>query len=355
MRPRRTNRFRILESLWHTRNRSRADLARELHLDRSTVGLLVDQMIDAGMLYEYGADEPGPRGGRPPILLGIAPRVAYSIGVELTYPKIRLVAVDMCGTYIGGDEIAVENYGPQAIDTLAVEVARFRTTLDPPFRENGIGLVSLGVGVSGQVDAAKQSIEISDALHVRTLLNIVEPLTTVLQVPVTLLNDAQAAVLRESGVRGAKNLLLIFIEFRPGGTEEDIGIGAGLVMRNELCYGKPITHLLRPHFRTLVDDPVTAVEELGKSLALVANITGIDEIVLGGDIDGILVPLSQSVERYSRIDADKTSHEVRVSRITDGIQAVAFGAAYSSMKFLLAEHKFPLVRTIEKGHQHVRL
>lgn len=348
-RPRRTNRFRILESLWHTPNRSRADLARELHLDRSTVGLLVDQMIETGMLYEYGEDEPGPRGGRPPILLGIAPRVAYSIGVELTYPKIRLVAVDMCGSYIGGEEIAVESYGPQAIDTLAVEAARFRTALDPPFRENGIGLVSLGVGVSGQVDAAKRSIEISDALHVRTLLNIVEPLKTVLRVPVTLLNDAHAAVLRESGLRGAKNLLLIIIEFRPGGTEEDIGIGAGLVMRNELCYGKPITHLLRPHFHTLADDPRHGIEELGKSLALVANITGIDEIVLGGDIDGILEPLTHSVERYSKIDAGEASHTVRVSQITDGIQAVAFGAAYSSIKFLLADHKFPLVRTTDEG------
>lgn len=348
-RPRRTNRFRILESLWHSPNRSRADLARELHLDRSTVGLLVDQMIEAGMLYEYGEDGSGPRGGRPPILLGIVPKVAYSIGVELTYPMIRLVAVDMCGTCVGGEEIAVESYGPQAIDTLAVGAARFRAALDPQFQENGIGLVTIGVGVSGQVDAARQSIEISDALHVRKLLNIAEPLKTVLQVPVTLLNDAQAAVLRESGLRGTKNLILIIIEFRPGDTEEDIGIGAGLVMRNQLCYGKPITHLLRPHFKTLSNDPHHAIEELGKSLALIANFTGIDEIVLGGDIDGILDPLSQSVRRYSRIAADEPGHQVRVSRITDGMRAVAFGAAYSSMRFLLAEHSFPLFRSNERG------
>ena len=348
-RPRRTNLFRILESLWHRSGRSRADLARELHLDRSTVGALVDQMIAAGILYQYGEENSGPRGGRPPILLGIEPNVAYSIGVELTYPTIRLVAVDMCGSYIGGEEIAVEHYGPTAIDTLAVETARLRASLDTRYREHGIGLVTLGVGVSGQVDETNRSIEISHALHVRDPLNIAEPLETVLQVPVSLLNDAQAAVLRESGLRGTGNLLLIIVEFRPGGSDEDIGIGAGLVMRNELCHGKAITHLLRPYFKMLPKDPERSIDELGRSLALVANITGIDEIVLGGDLDGILEPLSERIRRFSRIATDESGSGVRVSSISDGLQAVAFGAAYSSMRFLLADRSFPLFRAIEAG------
>ncbi len=335
---RRTNLLRILESLWHIPNPSRADLARELHLDRSTIGLLVDQMIDRGILRQHAEESSGPRGGRPPILLTISPGVAYSLGVELTYPNIRLAAVDLCGSLIGSREIPIQDYGPQAIENLAAETARYRATLDASFKEGGLGLVTLGVGVSGQIADDGRSILISHALHISEPLNVADPLERALQVPVTLLNDAQAGVMREAGLRDKEDLLLIIIEFRPGNAEEDIGIGAGLVMGNKLCHGRAITHLLRSNLNALPSDPALGVEGLGKSLALVANITGIDEIVLGGEVEDILIPLGEIVDRYSKVGRNREETIIRVSHINGGSEAVALGAAYSAMKLLLASH-----------------
>ena len=343
---RRTNLLRILESLWNHPNRSRADLARELHLDRSTVGLLVDQMVAAGIIYHHSDVSSGPKGGRPPVLLGISPGMAYSIGVELTYPNLRLAAVDLCGTYISGRDIPIQSYGPRTITRLADEVADFRESLEVRFKKKGPGLVTLGVGVSGQVDATGKSILISHALQIRTTLSVTEPLETALQVPVTLLNDAQAGVLREAGLRGKKELLLIIIEDRPGNTEEDIGIGAGLVIQNRLCKGKAITHLLRPNVHAWPDSSSETSLDLGKSLALVANITGIDEIVLGGDIDGIIDDVRESVGRHSNVDGNEPDESVLVSLIDGGTQAIALGAAYAAMKFLFVNRAFPISRVL---------
>ena len=263
---RRDNLIRILESLWLHPNRSRADLARELRLDRSTVGVLIDRMIELGILEQHADDFTGPKGGRPPVLLRIVSGYAYSIGVELTYPHIRLNAVDLCGKFLGSRDIPIKAYGPQSIDTLAVETARFRTSLDSSFT-GGPGLVTIGIGVSGVVDNLKKEIVLSDALHISNPLSIAEPLETVLKVPITLLNDAQASVLGEAGLRRKQELLLIQVEFRSEESMEDIGIGVGLVIRNQLIHGRSISHLLKPGNYNISESRDQFIEDLGYSLA----------------------------------------------------------------------------------------
>jgi predicted NBD/HSP70 family sugar kinase len=337
---RRDNLLRILESLWLYPNRSRADLARELRLDRSTVGVIIDKMIELGILNQHADDYSGPKGGRPPILLSIVSGFAYCIGVELTYPHIRLNAVDLSGKFLGSRDIPIKTYGPQSINTLAVETARFRASLDSSFI-GGPGLVTIGIGVSGVVDDLKKEIILSDALHISTPLSIANPLETVLKVPISLLNDAQASVLREAGLRRKQELLLIQVEFRSVGSMKDIGIGVGLVIRNQLIQGRSIRHLLGPEKSKKSESKEQFIEKLGHSLALVANVTGTDEIVLGGG-EEILELLEQSLLHHSTREGISLNDTLSVSRAAGGSDAVASGAAYAALKFLFASLSFPL-------------
>ncbi len=337
---RRDNLIRILESLWLYPNKSRADLARELRLDRSTVGVIIDKMIELGILEQHADDFTGPKGGRPPILLNIVSGYAYSIGVELTYPHIRLNAVDLSGKFLGSRDIPIKTYGPQSIDTLAVETARLRASLDSSFT-SGPGLVTIGIGVSGVVDDIDKEIILSDALHITTPLSVAEPLETVLQVPITLLNDAQASVLREAGLRRKQELLLIQVEFRSQGSLEDIGIGVGLVIRNQLIHGRSIRHLLGPGDSEKSESMDQFIEDLGHSLALVANVTGIDEIVLGGG-EEILEPLESSIALHATRQGLDGKNYISISRVSGGGDAVASGAAYAALKFLFSSLSFPL-------------
>ena len=337
---RRDNMIRILESLWLNPFRSRADLARELRLDRSTVGVLIDRMVELGILEQHADDSTGPKGGRPPILLGIVPGFAYSLGAELTYPHIRLNAVDMSGAFLGERDIPVKNFGPQAIDTLAVEAARFRQSLDSSFTQ-GPGLVTMGVGVSGVVDDIEKKIILSDALRINNPLSVAEPLEMVLKVPITMLNDAQASVLREAGLRKKQELLLAQVEFRPGDAVEDIGIGVGLVIRNQLVPGRTITHLLRPHGMSSLNSREGFIQELGRSLALVANVSGVDEVVLAGDVEEVGDLLGSSIVKHTT-RAGLSHTPVIISRAVGGSNAVASGAAYAALKALFSSLNFPL-------------
>jgi len=339
---RRDNLIRIIESLWRQPDQSRADLARELRLDRSTVGMLIDSMVEFGVLEQHSGDSTGPRGGRPPVLLRILPGYAYSIGVELTYPRIRLNAVDLSGKFLGQRDIPIEVYGPRAIDTLAVETARFRRSLDESFPA-GPGLVALGVGVSGVVDDEKKEIVLSDALQISRPLSVAEPLEAVLDVPITLLNDAQASVLWEAGLRRKQDLLLAQVEFRPGNTKEDIGVGIGLVVRNQLIQGRAITHLLRPHGSLSSESRENFIEELGRSLALIANVMGSDEVVLGGDVEEILENLSRSINSHTVRKGLDRETPVSVSRAAGGGSGVASGAASAALKNLFVSLSFPVL------------
>src|SRR4051812_45990545 len=79
---------------------SRADLARNLGLTRSTTGNLVQSLIDAGLVRERPEDEPDAvaRVGRPGIVVEIDGDGAFFIGADIGVDRITALAVDLAGT-----------------------------------------------------------------------------------------------------------------------------------------------------------------------------------------------------------------------------------------------------------------
>src|SRR5262245_30882377 len=71
---------------------SRVELARELKLVASTMGIYVDRLIERGYLTESKA---APRGlGRPPVLIELNPQGGRFIGVDFDARQILAVSVD---------------------------------------------------------------------------------------------------------------------------------------------------------------------------------------------------------------------------------------------------------------------
>ncbi|RKX87084.1 MAG: ROK family transcriptional regulator, partial [Spirochaetes bacterium] len=122
---------------------------------------------------------------------------------------------------------------------------------------------------------------------------------------------------------------------------EDIGIGVGLVIRNQLIHGRSIRHLLGPGDSEKSESMDQFIEDLGHSLALVANVTGIDEIVLGGG-EEILEPLESSIALHATRQGLDGKNYISISRVSGGGDAVASGAAYAALKFLFSSLSFPL-------------
>lgn len=77
---------------------SRADVATELGLTRSTVSRLVDELVVSGFLAE-GIPVSGPR-GRPGVPLTAAPHGLVSLGMEINVDRIAAMVMDLTGAVV---------------------------------------------------------------------------------------------------------------------------------------------------------------------------------------------------------------------------------------------------------------
>ena len=93
------NEVRILDTLYRQGSASRADLARELGLMRSTVGNLVAGLIGQALVEETELTGATPNGrtGRPGQLLQLNPGHSAFIGADLGVGHLSVVAVDLLG------------------------------------------------------------------------------------------------------------------------------------------------------------------------------------------------------------------------------------------------------------------
>ena len=85
----------VLSLIWQERSISRADIAREAELSRSTVSEIVHEILPSGLIAEVGQ---GPaRGGRRPILLQFRDEACVILGVEMGATHVAVVLTDLRG------------------------------------------------------------------------------------------------------------------------------------------------------------------------------------------------------------------------------------------------------------------
>src|SRR6185436_14385583 len=85
---------------------SRADIARETAMQRSTVSLIVDELIDHGLIEEVSGESTG---GRPPSLLSLRTGDAVAIGVDLGTINTVVAASDLAGRVLSQEEFSTDH------------------------------------------------------------------------------------------------------------------------------------------------------------------------------------------------------------------------------------------------------
>jgi len=88
---------------------SRAEIARETELQRSTVSAIVDCLIGEGLVEEIGAGES--TGGRRPTLLRLRTAGAIAIGVALTPSSTTIATSDLAGRVLRQQSFKLEEQG----------------------------------------------------------------------------------------------------------------------------------------------------------------------------------------------------------------------------------------------------
>jgi predicted NBD/HSP70 family sugar kinase len=169
---------------------SRAELARLMGLRRGAVTLLVNELLESGLVFE--GDKGESKRGRKPMRLYIETRRRCALAVDVSASRTSLLVTDLLGQPLREiTDFPTPRKPDDLIRELVKHIAQIR-------RENPeIGeCVGLGVVVSGMVDVDSGRFKFSPTLGWRDV-DLREPLRAATQLPVVIENSVKACMLAQ--------------------------------------------------------------------------------------------------------------------------------------------------------------
>ncbi|HEX3648725.1 MAG TPA: ROK family protein [Pseudonocardiaceae bacterium] len=238
---RRHNRAALLRRLHVEGPCTRADLAVELGLNRSTIKTLVDGLAEDGVVAErVPARRSG--AGRPSLLVLPQPHAAVVLAVDI---RVEKVAMAMVG--IGGEIMSRSSWSlrpstrsqPREVFTKIVDSTQL--LID----ELAVPVVAIGVSLPGVVRRSDGLVHEAPNLH-WTDVPLGEWLSRALHLPVHVGNDAELGALAEH-LRGAARYAADVVY-----VAADVGIGGGVIsngapLRGSGGYVGEIGHMVVRH------------------------------------------------------------------------------------------------------------
>ncbi len=202
---------------------SRADLARHSGLQRSTVSVITEQLIEDRWVTE-SADGRTPRGRRPRLLHLNNDRVGI-IGVNIRPAMTTFALADLDANFVAQESIPTAPNPEQFVKDLAPRL-RNLMKMRPEITFEGIG-----VSLPGRVDLASQRLVFAPNLAWGDF-DLKTPLVKATGLPVALENAANSCALAEiwfgRHAEGVRNLVAVTVSE---------GIGCGLILNHQLVQG----------------------------------------------------------------------------------------------------------------------
>ena len=203
---------------------SRAEIARQTALQRSTISEIVDSLLGEDLIEEVGAGRS--TGGRCPTLLALRTSGAAAVGIDIAPTRTTVAASNLAGRVLEQEEFETDHDFEKTI-TRAAAAARL-------LAEKSTGKIE-GVGVSlpGLVDPSTGRL-----LYVPYFkwsdLDVGPRIAAATGLEVTIDNDANAAALAElwfghSEVSEARDFIMVFIAE---------GVGTGIIFDRQIYRGE---------------------------------------------------------------------------------------------------------------------
>ena len=317
---------------------TRAELTQRLHMSRSTIGALVADLSDLGLVVER-VPAGGERAGRPSHVVGPRPDGPYVVAVDVDVTHVTIAAVGIGGFVLGKRMVPTPTPPePEAVARIIVESAELLAS------EIGAHQPAVGIGVSvpGTVGRHSGIVEFAPNLDWRNVA--FRDMVAELAPPgmaVHIGNDADLAVLAEhlrGNARGCDDVVFLIAR---------VGVGAGIIVdgrplrghdglagevgHNVVDVSGPLCHCgKRGCVETYIGDnallelaglapPVTTEkiayifaeaaadhqpaaeairtvgDALGRALATLVNVLNPQRILLGGSLAGVLEHAPDSI------------------------------------------------------------
>lgn len=389
----------LVEMIWHhPTGISRARIAKEGSLARSTVSDAVGRILESDLIEECG-DAPS-RGGRRPTLLRFRDEARWILGADLGATHVTVALTDLRGRVLDLHEGACDvRNDPDAACAMLREFCERAVAT----RSGGrMPVIGLGVAMPAPVSPIQPTTFPTSILPAWEGHTGLEDVAEALGLPLYVENDANAGALAELWWGRLRDLEhLTFVKLATG-------IGAGHIVSGQLYRGAAgaagelghvsidpngppcicgnrgcvtsfvgTSALLRRtrdrlrdgrasslsdetlHLDGLIDaalagDPVAvevleeAAEYLGTVLAGLLNLMNPRAIILGGSLtragDRLLGPVRRAVKTRTLVDS-VSSARIEISDL--GTENVALGAATTVLSHALAHPSTSLLQTVE--------
>lgn len=205
---------------------SRAELAAQTKLNRSTVSNIINELIDEGLVLELDTMES--KIGRPGIALALKPEAGAVVGVEIGVGFISVILTDFVASVLWREWVEIPPSKPQ-IEIIS-EAEKLIDQALAIAQEKNLRLLGIGLGVPGLVNTRKGELLFAPNLGWKNV-----PLRLMwnqrFHLPLYVENEANLAALGEYyfGVgREVDNLIYL---------SSGVGLGGGLIINGKLFKG----------------------------------------------------------------------------------------------------------------------
>ena len=203
---------------------SRAEIARESALQRSTVSAIVDDLTNDGLIEEVGEGES--TGGRPPTLLRLRTAGAIAIGVAVTPSVTTIATSDLAGRVLSQQNFPTDPDPDRTFGRVIDCVGEFSD-------QNKGSIESVGVSLPGLVDPSTGTAIYVPYFKWREL-PVTAMISAATELPVMIDNDANAVALAElwfgrPEVSDARDFILVLVAE---------GVGTGIVFDGQIYRGE---------------------------------------------------------------------------------------------------------------------
>jgi predicted NBD/HSP70 family sugar kinase len=211
--------------------RSRATIALDTGLNKTTVSSLVSELMDLGLLMERGA-EARSTAGRPGLVVDVAREGAVALGLEINVDYIGVQATDLAG---GSRYRAIEAADNRLRD-VEIVLDRLVDLASDALREvraQGLRPIGATVALPGLVDVSRGALLAAPNLHWAdvSVVDLLRERLDADNLPIGADNEANLAALAELW-EGAAVGLSDFM-YASG----QVGVGGGIVLGGELFRG----------------------------------------------------------------------------------------------------------------------
>jgi len=203
---------------------SRAEIARETNLQRSTISAIVEALAAEGLIEEVGEGES--TGGRRPTMLRLRTKEAIAIGVAITPTLTTVATSDLAGRIVEQKEFLTN---PDPDKTLPDVIALVR---ELSARNKG-SIEAVGVSLPGLVDPSAGTAVYVPYFKWRDI-PVSKVISAAVGLPVIIDNDANAVALAElwfgrPEVSDARDFILVLVAE---------GVGTGIIFDGQVYRGQ---------------------------------------------------------------------------------------------------------------------